>query len=163
MHVYSINYPLFRLPDSHPAHRFLRAFITCREQCVGREFVLPGDDHASVDQEWYSLADDRTWTFSAFAYTLLSFDVELDGWLTNAPHMTTSEAGVLDRLPYLRTLLGECEAAAVDNRNTEILAIIEQVRNLLDLWENCITTRLDGKDEDPDPGDPADPGSRLES
>ena len=89
--------------------------------------------------------DDRTWTFSAFAYTFLSFDVELDGWLTNAPHLTKTETRVLDKLPYLRTLLCECETAAVEGKNKDILTMICQVRNLLDLWENCIVARLKTK------------------
>ncbi|MHC4399029.1 MAG: hypothetical protein ACYTG0_05045 [Planctomycetota bacterium] len=143
MHIYEINRPLFSLPDAHPAHRFLRAFIRCRRQCVGREIALPGDEHDALDQEWYSSTDDRTWTFSAFAYTFLSFDVELDGWLTDSPHLTETEKGVLDKLPYLRALLSECETAAVDDKNADILTMIEQVRSLFDLWENCITARLE--------------------
>ncbi len=143
MDVYEINRPLFSLPESHPAHRFLRAFITCRRDCVGREIVLPADKHDPVDQEWYSISDDRTWSFSALAYTFLSFNVELDGWLTDAPCLTEAEKGVLDKLPYLRTLLSECVAAAIGEKNTEILVMIEQVRGLLDLWETCITVRLE--------------------
>jgi len=175
MHVFEINRPLFTLPESHPAHRFLRAFITCRSECVGREIVLPNDVHEAVDQEWYSTADDRTWTFSAFAYMFLSFDVRLDGWLTDAPHLTESEKGILDKLPYLRTLLTECRTAAVDDKNTEVATMVEQVRGLLDLWENCITARLERirdlrnrnqrdknpVDADRSPGHGARPGGAL--
>jgi hypothetical protein len=105
--------------------------------------VLPGDGHGPVDQEWYSSTDERTWTFSAFAYTFLSFDVELDGWLTGSPRLTESEKGVLEGLPYLRTLLNECETAAAAHKNNEIFDMIEQVRSLLRLWEHCITARLE--------------------
>jgi hypothetical protein len=142
MHIYRVNRPLFSLPESHPAHRFLRQFIKCQQNCVGREIPYRGREHLAVDQEWFSATDKRMWHFSGLAYMYISFTVELDGWLTDAPAATESEKSTLENLPYLRTLLGECKEACLDNGNTTVLAMVEQVEEVLDLWEFCIEERL---------------------
>jgi len=80
------------------------------------------------------------------AYKYLSFDVELDGWLTDAPELTESERRYLSWLPVLRTLLAECEAQARVDGNQAILPLISRTRGLLDRWETCIVSRLGNGD-----------------
>jgi hypothetical protein len=36
-YVLKRNKPIFGFPESHPARRFLEAFLECRSLCVGRE------------------------------------------------------------------------------------------------------------------------------
>ena len=140
MSIQDQNKILFSLPSDHPARRFLEEFIDCRELCVAREVGMP--DNPPIEQAWDSQIEGRRYAFSSFAYKYLAFDVVLDGWLTNAPDMTDSERDVLDMLPKVRSLLGECHAAAIKERNVAILPLLEKVKNLLDLWEQCITSRL---------------------
>lgn len=137
MHVYRLNRTLFDLPQSHPAHRFLLAFIECRQDCVGRE--VEGD---AFDQEWFSQTDNRAWSYSAFAYQYLSFDIVLDGWLNNAEGMTASEEQWLACLPRWRALLDECRASAARDRKHAVMRMIGQVLKMFDLWEECVHARL---------------------
>jgi hypothetical protein len=139
MHVEQINRPIFELPDNHPTKRFLQAFINCYEQCVGRELDWP--DQQPIDQCWTSRLDERTWTFSAFAYEVLAFDVELDGYLTAAPQLTGSELDALRNIPTLRTLMHECADAARASENQPIVDLTCVVLEMLDLWEQCIRYR----------------------
>jgi hypothetical protein len=142
MHVFRLNRPIFAMPDSHPAHRFLRAFIQCRQDCVGREMSISDDASGEIDQAWYSETDNRMRTFSGFAYEFLSFDIVLDEWMTNPPYVTDSEKAWLARIHYMRTLLAECENAAEGDRNGPVLTMIKQVQELLGLWKECIVTRI---------------------
>jgi hypothetical protein len=143
MKVHKFNRPLFSLPKSHPARKFLEAFIQCGKECIGREIAAVPEDE--IDQKWFSQIDKREWRFSEFAYTYLSFDVVLDGWLNNDVEMTASERRVLDALPRLRTLLSECETTVREEHNIALLPLIFEVRHLLDLWEFCIIVRTGGK------------------
>jgi hypothetical protein len=140
-HVLRVNKPLFDLPESHPAKRFLCAFVACLDECVGREIPYRGKEDLAADEDWFSLHDGRVWSFSSFAYIYLAFTVELDGWLTGAATATRDEIGTMTRLPYLRTLMRECKDACVADRNEAVLAMVEQVENLIDLWEACIKER----------------------
>lgn len=140
-HVYRRNRPIFELPESHAAHRFLRAFIKCRNDCVGKEIPWPEEEQLAVDQEWFSATDSRRWKFSGFAYTYLSFDIELDGWLNDSPTPTAGETSTIEKLPYLRSLLAECKSACIESGNTATLAMVAQVDELFDLWEDCIRVR----------------------
>lgn len=89
MRIEDLNRPVLALDDAHPAKRFLIAFIECLENCVGQELGL-GED-PPIDQQWTSAVDGRTWKFSGFAYMFLAFDIALDGFLTDARHLTASE------------------------------------------------------------------------
>jgi hypothetical protein len=133
------NRPLFDLPDAHPAKRFLLAFIACREQCVGRESDWNGQ--TPIEQAWLSQVDGKQRTFSAFAYQYLAFDVELDGYLTAAPHLTESEEGALRGFPHVRSLMSECSAAARAADNRPMLELVSQVLGMLELWERAIRYR----------------------
>lgn len=141
MHVVRLNRPLFNLPQSHPAHRFLLAFIKCRKECVGRERDTRNAKQPPADQQWYSETDARFWTFSEFAYTALAFDVELDGWLEEAPTLTKTEKETLKHLPYLRALMEECQAAAHQDDNSPVLEMVSTVLEMLELWQVCIEAR----------------------
>jgi len=139
MHVYRLNRPLFDLADTHPARRFLEAFVECRRTCVGQELPYPfGQD---CDQEWWSSVDNRTSTFSGFAYTYLSFDVELDGWLSNAPNRTESEKSMLDGIAHMCALMDECQEAARNARNNSVVEMTDTVKDMLKLWKDCIEER----------------------
>jgi hypothetical protein len=133
------NRQLLELPDSHPAKRFLLAFIVCGEECLGRE--IGWGDNQAIEQEWYSETDGKHWTFSGFAYSYLAFDIELDGYLANAPKLTEEEEFVLGKLPYLRTLMSECSAAARAADNQPILELVSLVVKMLELWERAIRYR----------------------
>ena len=139
MRIRELNQQLFELPTSHPARRFLDSFIQCRAQCVGKELESP-----SVDQEWVSTHDGAIWHFSKFAYVFLSFDIELDGWLTNAPIRTTSEQQMLNGLGTMRHLLSECKSAAEQENSRKIVDLVVQVEEVVDLWEKCILVRTPG-------------------
>jgi hypothetical protein len=141
MHIVRLNKPIFDLPESHPAHRFLIAFIKCRRECVGRELDTRQSGQTGVDQKWYSDTDSRFWTFSEFAYTALAFDIELDGWIEEVPALTASEKRTLESLPYLRTLMEECRAAAQRDGNSPVLKMVSTVLEMLDLWQSCIEAR----------------------
>ena len=52
----------------------------------------------------------RRHSFSSFAYTELAFDVQLDGWLTEAGHVTDCEKATLNNIPRLTTLMRECRS-----------------------------------------------------
>src|SRR5690606_5595631 len=132
----NLNREIFSLPESHPARRFLQAFMECRRDCVGKEA-----SDSPIDQEWQSLTDGKLWSYSAFAYRFLSFDIVLDGWLTLAPKRTANEQRWLSELPRWRTLLSECKHAAEFDENRAILPFIAQVLDMFALWERCILER----------------------
>jgi hypothetical protein len=136
MQVEKLNQEILCLPESHPAHRFLRAFIECRRDCVGREA-----SNDSVDQKWFSERDGRLWSYSEFAYRFLSFDIVLDGWLTHAPRRTRNEEQWIAQLPRWRELLSECKEAAELDNNRAVLPIIAQVFGMFELWEECVVRR----------------------
>jgi hypothetical protein len=140
MIVRKLNRPLFSLPDTHPARKFLEEFIACREFCVGKEIGTPSSP--PVDQDWFSELEQKKWTLSAFAYSFLSFDVELDGWLSSAPQMTQSEIAALGTLPTLKILLSECERQAKLDENIAVLPLLARLNYLFDLWEKCILSRV---------------------
>lgn len=135
MHVYELNKPIFQFAPDHPARQFLEAFVECRRTCVGRE--LDG-----VDQEWVSGVDGGTHRFSSFAYEWLSFDIELDGWLQQAPGITESEKRMLEAIPRIERFATECKAVAVADNNLEVIAMCDQVFRTTKLWTECIKRRL---------------------
>ena len=53
----------------------------------------------------------------------------------------------LDQLVRWRELLGECKMAAEYDNNRVILAIIDRVLRMFDLWEQCILARDTAPDE----------------
>src|SRR4051794_36196894 len=110
MRVESKNRAVLSLDDSHPAKRFVEAFIDCRMSCAGRELDLGGQ--VPIDQAWTSATDGRVWTFSGFIYSFICFDIELDGFLQNVPNLTPSELAASKELPRLRTMMNECAEAA---------------------------------------------------
>lgn len=140
MHVRRLNPKILKFPESNIARRFLDAFIECRRDCVG---VEASDD--PIDQTWVSPSEAKEWSYSAFAYKFLAFDVILDGWQSGAPEMTESERFYLTQFPRMRALLCECENAAVADNNPRLIPIIAKVSRMLDLWEQCIVQRTEGE------------------
>lgn len=139
--IFHINRPLFALAETHPAHCFLKAFIECLRDCVGKEIPYRGAEDLAIDQEWFSQTDLRNRSFSGFTYEHLSYTIELDGWLSGTSTATPDELNTIDRLPYFRALMTECKAACIDDKNAAVLDMVEQVERLLDLWERCIKAR----------------------
>lgn len=142
MQMKTLNREVLQWPKTHPARRFLEAFIACRRECVGREIVIEGSGRKPIDQAWVSATDGATWAFSKFAYTFLSFDLVLDGWLSRARTLTPSETAALRQIPLLRRLMHECKEAALKSGNTDVLALTDRVIEVLDLWEQCIRSRV---------------------
>jgi hypothetical protein len=138
-HIESMNRSVLELDHSHPAKRFLSAFMDCRMNCSERELEI--GDQIPVDQAWKSAADDRVWTFSGFIYAFICFDIELDGFLQSAPNLTPSEIAAAQELPRLRSMMNECAYAASQSGNSEILELTDQVQQMLNLWEEYITFR----------------------
>jgi hypothetical protein len=133
------NARVLALDDSNPAKRFLCAFLDCRENCAGRELDLGGQ--VPIDQAWASGTDGRVWKFSDFVYTFLCYTIELDGILTDALSLTASETAARNQIPKLHTMMAECAQAARESGNNEILKLTDQVRQMLDLWEQYIAHR----------------------
>ncbi len=138
-HVYRVNRPLYDLPEEHPAHQFLIAFEVCQQHCVGRELPPPLGD--GIDLTWWSDHCERSWSFSGFAYMYISFTVELDGWLTDAPERTESERRTLQGLDDIDMLMSECRLAATVESNDAILEMVDQVEDMARLWRQCIEVR----------------------
>jgi hypothetical protein len=139
VHIEHMNRPVLLLDDAHPAKRFLIAFMDCRANCVGRE--LGSDEDRPIDQAWESTSDGKTWTFSEFAYKILSFDIELDGFLQNAPSPTPSEILAAENLPLFRSMMHECADAARQSGNAEILELTDEVLEMITLWEQYLSYR----------------------
>ncbi|MGE0610481.1 MAG: TPM domain-containing protein [Pirellulales bacterium] len=136
-HVHRLNAPLFTLDPSHPARRFLNAFLECRANCVGQELKGP-----EWDQEWFSRMDGRKWAFSGLMYEAVSLDVELDGWLNDSPIITAAERDTLQIIPHVSQLLNECEAACLEADNDRVPSMIGKVRGMFALWQEAILDRL---------------------
>ena len=134
MRIEDLNRPVLGLDDSHPARKFLEAFIDCRSNCVGRE--LGQDGEQPIDQEWISSTDGRKWTFSGFAYAFLALDFELE----SAPFLV-AETGVARDLPMLRLMMDECAQAARQNGNHEIVELTNQVQHMFNLWDEHVSFR----------------------
>lgn len=139
----SQNRPILELPADHAAHAALVARLECQRQCAGREIPWPGREEEAVDQQWQSSVDGRTWLFSGFIYSFVCFDLVLSEWLDHPPHVTESESATLKKLPELRALLDECQAAADRDKNHQVLAMIPVVRRFFSLWEQSIRLRIE--------------------
>lgn len=139
MRIESKNRKVLELDDSHPAKRFVEAFIDCRMTCAGRELDLGGQ--VPFDQAWTSATDGRVWTFSGFIYSFICFDIELDGCLQNVRNLTPSEIEADQKLPRLRSMMNECAEAARQSGNSEILELTDQVLELLSLWDEYLSYR----------------------
>ena len=128
---------LTKYPQSHPVWVFLNEFISCQEMCIGIELLNDDYDHL-----WFSEIEQKQVKLSSFIYTYLAFDIELDGWLTNAPSATSSEQEIILKIPHVRNLIQECNNSAKQNNHTSVLPYIDRIINLLEMWEDCIVFRL---------------------
>jgi hypothetical protein len=136
--LWAINRPVESLDDSHPAKRFLRAFDECLGDCGGCEL---GPYDVPIDQEWTSAVDGEAWTFSAFVYKRLAFDVQLGGFLAGAPQQTESELWALEQLPRYRSLMEESAQAATQSNNVDCLELVNVVIPVLTLWDEYLEYR----------------------
>jgi len=135
MQIRRINRPIFEFPSSHPAREFLESFIACRRHCVGRE--LEG-----IDQQWFSHSDQCLRRFSQFAYGWLAFDIELDGWLHTPRSATSSERESLQGISRMHTLMQECRMDALSDRNEAVVAMCDEVLEMLYRGRRSIEFRL---------------------
>lgn len=140
--IHPENKPLLDLPDSHPARIALKAHLEARIECVGREIPWPDMIEEPIEQTWFSQIDQRKWTFSGFAYSFISFDLVLDGWLRRAKSTYPFEAEFIEELPRLRGLLAECEQAAREAGNRRVIPLIEKTRRFFDAYEESIRARV---------------------
>ena len=138
-HMRRLNRPVFALDKSHPAKRFLKAFIDCRLECGSRELGLFGKK--PVDQEWQSASDGQLWKFSSFYYIFIAFDMVLEGFLENSPTLTPSEELEGPHILRLRKLVEECVEAAEREGNRDILPLTDSVLQMLGLWEHYLDYR----------------------
>lgn len=138
-HIESMNRQVLELDDSHPAKKFLSAFMDCRMNCSERELEI--GDQMPIDQAWTSAMDGRAWTFSGFIYGFICFDIELDGYLQNATNLTPSEIAAIRELPRLRSMMHECAEAARQCGNSDILELTDQVLEMLRLWVGYLEYR----------------------
>lgn len=141
MCIESLNRPVLTLEDTHPAKRFLIAFMQCLDDCAGRELGLDGE--TPIEHEWFSSIDGRTWTFSGFVYAFLCFDIVLDGFLENSPVLTEAEKSTIEEIPRLRAMMDECIKSVRDSGYPEILKLANQVMTMLSLWEEYLAFRKD--------------------
>jgi hypothetical protein len=139
MRTESLNRRILKMADAHPAKKYLRAFIDCKRDCVGLDHDWGGQ--VPIEQEWRSATDGRVWTFSAFAYSFLSLDIVLDGFLENARNFTASEEFAFQQIPRLRQRMQECAQAAEHDHNRDILELTDQVMTMLSLWEQYLDFR----------------------
>jgi hypothetical protein len=138
-HIKKRNGPILKLKNSHPAKRFLSAFMDCQTDCACQE--LDFDGQVPIEQEWKSSADGRVWTFSGFIYAFICFDIELDGFLQNAPELTSSETAAAQELPVMRSMMNECADAARQSGNNEIVELTDQVLEMFGLWGEYLKFR----------------------
>jgi hypothetical protein len=133
-YVLKLNKPIFGFPESHPARRFLEAFLECRSHCVGRE--LEG-----IDQEWTRKRDGKRDFFSWFAYRVIAFDIELDNWLQMPPQFTNSERLCLAGISESIADVQECKAAAIADSNHAVVELCDVALNMFQLWIESIEYR----------------------
>jgi hypothetical protein len=134
MRVGRNNRPLFSLPRSHPVIQFFEA-------CSSIPWPESWPD--GVEQEWDSVVEGRRCSFSDFMHANICFDVVLDGWLQRPNSLTPEETCRLNEsLPFLRSLLSECEVAAMKDNNSKVIVIIGQIKSAFDLWEEAIRHRV---------------------
>jgi hypothetical protein len=134
----TINQPIMSLDATHPARKFLCAFDECLSNCGGCELDLY---ETPIDQEWTSTTDGKVWKFSAFVYKCLAFDIRLDGFIARAPQWTASEKHTLEQLPLFHSLMDECRHAAEQCGNTDCLELVNEVVQMLKLWQEYLRYR----------------------
>jgi hypothetical protein len=123
--------------------RALQIQAEARDVCVGKEIFYKTLCNKIVDQDWYSRTRLTNQSFSAFAYEFISYDLVLDGWLSMLPVPTDSEKLYLSEdEPMMQLLLSECEEAAIDQNNTDILPMIEKAREFMAAYSNAIHCRF---------------------
>jgi len=141
--IHPVNYSLLReFPADHPAVRALQVHAETCDICVGKEIDWPHLGVVGIDQTWFSDVEFRDMRFSSFAYQYISYDLFLDGWVESAPEATEAELGFLEDMPKMRTLLDECEQAALDAQNGGILPLVKTAKEFIDAMECAILFRF---------------------
>lgn len=139
-----LNYALLReFPSHHPAARVLQMHAETCDMLVGNKTDWRYDRSHSVDQTWLSDVDNREWCFSDFIDEYILYDLVLVGWLGNVPEATEEELGILDDTPRMRELLKECEQAAREENNLEIIPFIEKLREFVNVLEQAVLLRFE--------------------
>lgn len=89
---------------------------------------------------------------SSFAYESLAFDLELDGWLQNAPVRTSSERAALAAIPLDEIRMTECRLAALAAGNEPVVRLTDIVLAMLALWRRAIESRPCVQEHEPETG-----------
>lgn len=142
LEIHPENGSLLLLPRNHPAHRLLIVHAECRAMCVGREIFWPDMGEEPIDQEWFSMIDQKTWKYSSFAYTYLSYSLVLENWLSNEEEIEPFERKFIEDLPRIQGLLEECESVAKTDGNTEVLPLIEKTCEYFESFRKSIIARV---------------------
>ena len=141
--VYPVNYTIInRYGPDHPATRVLQVHAEACDKCVGKEIEWPQLGNQAIEQSWYSPSRQKVQTYSGFAYEFLAYDLILDGWLEMGPEPTEAELGFFDDERPMRLLLEECEDAALDDGNIEILPLITKTQEFLDAYRAAVLCRF---------------------
>lgn len=134
---------LLRYEADHPAVHALQIHAEACDICVGKEIEWAQLGNRAIDQTWFSRVRLKNYQFSSFAYEFLSYDLTLDGWLVMPLEPTEAELNHLeDDDPLMRALLTECEEAALDDGNEEILPLISKAWEFLTIYKKALLYRF---------------------
>jgi hypothetical protein len=143
--IFAANYPILaKYPEDHPAVRVLQVHAEACDKCVAKEIEWPQFGNKAIEQYWFSRTRLKNQSFSAFAYEFISYDLTLDGWLEMATEPTRDERkGLEDKIPLMEELLNECEEAAIDDGNDEILPLISKAREFILCYRKALFHRFE--------------------
>lgn len=125
-------------PSDHPAKDLLIRHSQCRKNCAGREIAWPKQQ--PIEQEWFSITEQRKFTFSGLIYGFICFNADYQGWTQTAPpeRLRDEDHWAIKQLPRMIALVNECKAAATKNKNAEILKLCPFVEAYLEASCRCI-------------------------
>ncbi len=128
---------------NHPAKEMLLRHARCRKNCAGREIAWP--NQTPLEQEWFSMTEQRKYTFSGLIYGFICFDPDYRGWTETAPpeSLRDEDRGAIEQLPRIVAIINECKAAATQDRNFEILKLLPFVDDYLEALGRCIMSIIE--------------------
>ena len=103
---------------------------------------IAGHESDAFDQSWQSRLVGRKFSFSAYAYCFIAYDLVLKEWVCRPSHVTDSEVALLTAIPHLNILLDECELVAKNGQNENVLERLPQIRRYNELQLQSIHRRL---------------------
>jgi hypothetical protein len=144
MRIHRENAAITALDESHPLRRALVAHDVARDVCVGIEIEWPDAPGCAAEQEWVSAVDGRRRTFSAFAYSFISYSLILRDWIGILHPIDQKVLDYLAELRRQRRLLDECDAAARRDASERMLEMVAAARAYYDAYEAAFEWRFGG-------------------